>query len=147
MKQLAYLVLIAMVLFSYSDSDARNTRLKVSIQEALELGEREGRLDNSIRLYFGSQSHPAIQRRLGTYTSVKKTSGVGKSDQRACKWAFLSAVITLQGRAVREGGNAVVNIRSKYGRNELSSTTDFECGAGAVLVGVTLVGDVVKIAN
>lgn len=136
-----------MVLFSYSDGHARNTHLKVSISEALELGEREGRLDNSIRLYFGSQRHPAIQRRLGTYTSVKKTNSVGKSDQRACKWAFLSAVITLQGRALREGGNAVVNIRSKYGKNVVSSTTDFECGAGAVIAGVTLIGDVVKIAN
>lgn len=136
-----------MVLFSYSDGHARNTHLKVSISEALELGEREGRLDNSIRLYFGSQRHPEIQRRLGTYTSVKKTNGVGKSDQRACKWAFLSAVITLQGRALREGGNAVVNIRSKYGKNVVSSTTDFECGAGAVIAGVTLIGDVVKIAN
>ncbi len=109
MKQLAYLVLISIVLFSYSDGHARNTHLKVSISEALELGEREGRLDNSIRLYFGSQRHPAIQRRLGTYTSVKKTNGVGK--------------------------------------NEFSSTTDFECGAGAVIAGVTLIGDVVKIAN
>ncbi len=86
MKQLAYLVLISIVLFSYSDGHARNTHLKVSISEALELGEREG-------------------------------------------------------------GNAVVNIRSKYGKNEFSSTTDFECGAGAVIAGVTLVGDVVKIAN
>jgi uncharacterized protein YbjQ (UPF0145 family) len=147
MKQLAYLVLISLLLFSYSTGQARDTRLKVSIEEALEWGEREGVLLDSISLYFGDQEHPAIDRDLGTYTSNKKTNGVGKSDQEACKWAFLTAIKSLQGRAAAEGGNAVVNIYSNYKRDEFTSTTDFECGAGAVMSGVTMVGTVVKLAE
>jgi uncharacterized protein YbjQ (UPF0145 family) len=147
MKQLTYLVLLSMVLFSYSVGHARNTILKVSIAEALELGERESRLDSSIRLYFDNQAHPAVANRLGTYTANRKTSGIGKSDQRACKWAFLSAIRTLQDRAVREGGNAVVNIHSYYYKRKFSSATEFECGAGAMIAGVTMVGDVVKLAR
>jgi uncharacterized protein YbjQ (UPF0145 family) len=147
MKQLGYFILLSMVLFSYSAGHARNTMLKISIADALELGERESRLNSSIRLYFGNQAHPAVVSRLGTYTANRKTNGVGKSDQRACKWAFLSAIITLQDRAVREGGNAVVNIHSYYYKREFSSATQFECGAGAIMAGVTMVGDVVKLAK
>lgn len=147
MKQIAYLVLISLLLFSYSTGEARNTLHKVSIEEALEWGEREGILLDSIGLYFGDQTHPAIEQDFGTYSANKKTNGVGKSDQKACQWAFLAAMKTLQGRASAQGGNAVVNIHSYYYKNEYSSTTDFECGAGAIMSGVTMVGTVVKLAE
>lgn len=147
MKQLAYLVLISTVLFSYSTGEARNTLHKVSIEEALAWGEREGVLVDSVSLYFGDQAHPAIEREFGEFTANRKTNGVGKSDQKACQWAFLSAMKTLQGRAANLGGDAVVNIHSYYYKNEYSSTTDFECGAGAIMSGVTMVGTVVKLAE
>lgn len=70
-----------------------------------------------------------------------------KSDQKACQWAFLSAMATLQDRAIKEGGNAVVNIHSYYYKKTFSSSTEFECGAGTVMSGVTMVGDVVKLAE
>jgi hypothetical protein len=147
MKRLTYLVLISMVLFSYSVGHARNTVHRVSIEEALAWGEQEGLLSDSIRLYFGEQEYPKIERHLGTYTSNKKTNSVGKSDEKACQWAFLSAMVSLQDRATAEGGNAVVNIHSNYYQNEFSSTTEFECGAGAVVAGVTMVGEVVQLAD
>lgn len=147
MRQVAYLVLISTLLFSYSSGEARNTLHKVLIEDALAWGAEEGILNDSIALYFGDQEHPAVDRELGTYTSNKKTNGVGKSDQKACQWAFLSAMVSLQSRAVAEGGNAVVNIHSNYNRREFSSATEFECGAGAVMAGVSMVGDVVKLAE
>ena len=53
MKQLAYLVLIAMLMLSSPVGNARNTILHVSIQEALALPEAAERLDSSIQLFFG----------------------------------------------------------------------------------------------
>ncbi len=106
MKQQAYLVLISMLLFSYSAGNAR-----------------------------------------GTYTSNKKTNAVGKSDEKACNWAFLSAMKSLQERAIKEGGDAVINIYSFYNKNKFVSATEFECGAGATIAGVTMVRDVVKLAE
>ncbi|MDX2413027.1 MAG: excinuclease ABC subunit A [Woeseiaceae bacterium] len=147
MKQLAYLVLISMVLFSYSTGQARNTVIKASIEEALAWGEQEGVLDNSVGLYFGDQAHQAVEQTHGTYTANRKTNGVGKSDQKACQWAFLSAMAVLQQRAVREGANAVINIRSYYYKKDFSSATEFECGAGNIMAGVTMVGDVVTLAE
>lgn len=147
MKQLAYLVLLSTVLFSFSVGHARNTVVKASIEEALAWGERENVLNDSISLYFGDQAHPAVERTVGTYTANRKTNGVGKSDEKACQWAFLSAMAVLQQRAVREGANAVVNIRSYYYKNDFSSTTEFECGAGNIMAGVTMIGDVVRLAE
>ena len=81
----------------------------------------------------------------GTFTSNKNTNGVGKSDLVACQRAFLSAVLTFQQRARNEGGNAVVNLRSFYKSKPVSSATEFECGSGAVMSGVALRGDVVRL--
>jgi hypothetical protein len=147
MKQLTYLVLISLALFSYSAGHARNTIHHYSIEEALSTGDAQSRVNSSIQLFFGDQNHPAVERELGTYSANKKTNAFNKSDREACEWAFLSAIITLQDRAIREGGNAVVNIRSYYYKNEFSSATEFECGAGNVVAGVTLMGDVVRLAE
>jgi len=147
MKQLAFLVLISALLFSFSAGNARNTLHKISIESALEWGEEEGVLMSAVKLYFGEQAHPAIDSNLGTYTTNRKTNAVGRSDEKACKWAFLSAMKTLQERAIREGGDAVVNIHSFYFKNKFVSATEFECGAGATVAGVTMIGDVVKLAE
>ena len=113
----------------------------------MEWGEEEGVLIDSIRLYFGDQAHPAVDNSLGEFTSNRKTNAVGRSDEKACKWAFLSAMKTLQERAIKEGGNAVINIYSYYKKNTFVSATEFECGAGATVAGVTMIGEVVTLAD
>ncbi len=121
--------------------------IRVNIEDAMTTPDAEQALDAGIQFFFGEQEHPEVERQLGTFTSNKKTNAFGKSDQKACKWAFLSAMISFQERAVSEGGNAVVNIRSYYKKHDFSSATEFECGAGAMIAGVTLVGEVVKLAD
>ncbi|MDE1308731.1 hypothetical protein L9W77_17725 [Vibrio aestuarianus] len=76
---------------------------------------------------------------------VKKTNAFNKTDEEACNWVFLSAMIALKDRAIKEGGNAVVNIKSNYKNNLTSSNDTFQCGAGAVMAGVALSGEVVKL--
>ena len=58
---------------------------------------------------------------------------------------FLSAMMQLEKRAKELGANAVVNIVSYYQKNVVSSATEFECHAGAVIAGVALNGDFVKV--
>ena len=104
-----------------------------------------GKVTPDIPLYFAGQSHPAVAKSYGTVATNKKTNAFGKSDLQACQHVFLSAAIELQERARQEGGNAVINIKSNY-KNELTqSPTEFTCGAGAVIAGVALVGDVVTL--
>ena len=123
---------------------ARDDRLQFPIETALKL-EGNTQLDASIRLYFGDQSHPKAKKNFGNFLTNKKTNAFGKSDEAACNWAFLSAVLELQERAKKEGGNAVINITSFYKKNTFSSRSEFECGAGAIMAGVTLQGDVVTL--
>jgi uncharacterized protein YbjQ (UPF0145 family) len=60
---------------------------------------------------------------------------------------MLSALIQLQERARREGGNAVINIKSYYKKQTFSSESQFECHAGNIMAGVALKGDIVKLRH
>ena len=117
----------------------------MSIKSALEVKDAEEKLGDSVKFYFGNQETPKILSRLGTDVSNRKTNSVGKSDEKACHWAFLSALVSLEKRAKQLGANAVVNIVSYYKKDVMSSPSEFECHAGAVIAGVALKGDFVKI--
>jgi len=147
MKMAVYVVLSLVLVFATSTSQARNEVLRFSIEDVLSQPGANSKLNSSIRLFFGDQALPAIERKLGTFTSNKKTNAFNKSDVEACNWAFLSAMMSLQERAIRERGNAVVNIRSFYRKSEFSSTSEFECGAGTFVVGITMVGEVVRLTE
>lgn len=122
----------------------RDTTRMYPLVDAL-ASEHSQTLGDDVRLYFGDQPHPSIGTDFGNFKTTKKSNGVGKSDISACQRAFASAMITLQQRARREGGNAVINITSYYRGNHVSSTTEFECGSGAVISGVAFRGDVVRL--
>lgn len=127
----------------FSVAHARDTRLKLPIKDAMEAPEAKSRLGSEIKFVFGET--PANAKVIGTFMSNKKTNFANKSDKEGCEWAFLSAMLSLKQRAIAEGGNAVVNIQSYYKKNEFSSTTEYECGAGAIMGGVTFRGTVVKL--
>jgi len=128
------------------ESLGRDTRLMFAIDAAMQQSAAKEKLNRGVKFYFGAQKHPTPARQLGTYTSNRKSNAFGKSDLEACQRAFLSALISLQDRALKEGGDAVINIRSYYKKNNVSSTSQFECGAGNVIAGVALRGTVVKLS-
>jgi hypothetical protein len=137
-------VIALLALGATAPAEARDDRLMFPVKAALEKGQSfKDKLDPDIRLYFGKQKTPPVDKRMGEWTSNKKTNAFGKSDQEACEIAFISAAISLQQRARREGGSAVVNIRSVYKNDNVESQTEFLCGAGAVMAGVALRGTVV----
>jgi uncharacterized protein YbjQ (UPF0145 family) len=125
---------------------ARDERLKFPIEGALAKGQSyRDKVDPAIRLYFGDQAAPAGAKTIGEWTSNKKTNAANKSDQEACDIAFISAIVSLQDRARREGGNAVVKITSVYRNEPFQSATEYMCGAGHIIAGVALRGTVVKL--
>lgn len=144
MRLILSLCLVLATVFS-GTALARDTRHLLSIEEAMNSSAFQERLNPEVRFYFGDSAHPTPQKRLGEYVTNKKTNAVGKSDRQACEWVFLSALLSLEQRALSEGGNAVVNVRSYYKKNVFSSTTEYECHAGAVIAGVALIGDVVRL--
>jgi len=54
-------------------------------------------------------------------------------------------MVTMRNRAIQEGGNAIIDIRSNYRNNLTSSDTTFKCGAGAFVAGAALRGTIVTI--
>ena len=136
-----------MILMMTSSVQARDTRHMYSLAEALGNANAKAKLDDDIKFYFGGQSHPAVIKQFGQYQSNKKTNAFNKTDKFASEWAFLSAMLTFQDRARSLGANAVINIKSYYKKHTISSETEYECGAGGIIAGVTFRGDFVKLGN
>lgn len=126
---------------------ARDDKNLYSIESAMSNSAAKEKLNKGYTFKFGDQAHGKITANHGEFMSNKKTNAFGKSDKEACDWAFLSAMLSFQDRITKEGGNAVVNIRSYYKKNTLSSATEYECGNGAIIAGVTFQGDVVTLED
>lgn len=143
---LIMIVAIASIgLLAPSESAARDTKNMFPLADALNTPDAKASLNKGIKFYFGDSEHPPVAKSLGTFMSNKKTNGVGRTDKEACEWTFLSAMITFQQRAIQLGGDAVVNLQSYYRENPVSSRTEYECGSGALMSGVTFRGEVVKL--
>ncbi len=138
------LLMLLTVVFS-PVSVARNDILNFSVAEALASDKFAQEVGDRVQFFFGGQSYPAVEKKLGKFSSNKKTNAFNKSDMEACRWAFYSALVSLRDRALREGGNAVVDIKSIYKNNVFESDTEFQCGAGKFVAGVALEGRVVSL--
>lgn len=128
-------------------AQARDDKLMMPISEAMNAPAAQEKLDRSIHYYFGTQKTPKVLEKLGSDASNKKTNAFGKSDEKACQWAFLSAMLSLEQRAKELGANSVINIVSNYKKVVMSSETEYECHAGSIMAGVALKGDFVKTAD
>ncbi|KIN13863.1 excinuclease ATPase subunit [Vreelandella titanicae] len=139
-----FTMLLGALLLS-TTSYARDTTHMLSIEEAMNTPAARERLDPDIRFFFADTPHGEVANEYGNFVTSKKTNAFNKSDEEACQWVMLSALISLQDRIKAEGGNAVVNIESFYDRQPMASNTEYECHAGAIMAGVALRGDVVTL--
>jgi hypothetical protein len=124
---------------------ARDSELRLKIDEVLQNPEFKSKLGDDVIFRFGDGAVPAGAQSLGTFVTNKKTNSFGKPDEEACRWAMLSALIALRERALQEGGNAVVNVVSYYQKVTYSSPTEYDCHAGGFVAGVALKGTVAKL--
>ena len=149
MKKPHRLVLFSLALLSsmflVQQAYARDTLHTLNAQDALQQGHQRGAILGDVKVYFAGETHPAVEKSIGEFRTNKKTNAFNKSDEEACQWAFFSAIKSLQERALKEGGNAVIDIKSNYRDREFVSATEFQCGAGAFIGGVALKGTVVKL--
>jgi uncharacterized protein YbjQ (UPF0145 family) len=128
-------------------AEARDTKLLLPLSAAMSANDAQGRLGDTVKFYFGNQPTPTVLEHLGIDKTSQKTNSFGKSAEKACNWAFLSAMLRLEQRARELGANAVINIVSNYKNEEMSSETQFECHDGALMSGVALKGEFVKVAK
>lgn len=144
MKTITRLAGVAVLLLSAA-ATARDDQLLFTVQGALSTPAARDRLDDSVQFFFGDKPFPEPLQRFGIYTAARKTNALTKTDQEACDWVFLSALLALRDLAKQEGANAVVNIKSMYKNREFVSDSEYECRAGWFVTGATLEGRVVKL--
>ncbi len=146
MKTVGIMLIVLCVLAS-ADASARDDWTMFPIQDAMNTPDAKQRLNQGVKFYFGPQKTPKVIHTFGEFQSNKKTNSFNKSDKQACEWAFLSAMLTFQQRALSMGANAVTNIKSYYKKHLIESATEYECGAGTFVSGVTFKGTVAKVAK
>ena len=147
MKTRLVALAVAAAALTSAPAFARDTVLHIPLSDVLNMPEAKEKLDPNFKFFLAGQATPKVIRRLATDVTNPKTSGVGKSDDFGCKWAALTALINLQDGAKRHDANAVIDIVSYYRKVEYKSSTDFECHAGDVFIGVALRGTYAKIAD
>src|SRR5262245_10473666 len=123
---------------------ARDEQMMFPIRDALDTADAKGKLDRGVRLHFGGGGPGGVAKDFGVWKSNKKSNAAFRDDKVACQRAFLSAVLSLQERARKVGGNAVINITSNYRNVPTSSASEYMCGAGTIMAGVALVGRVIR---
>ncbi len=126
---------------------AKDNWHKLSVKEAINSDLGKEKLNSDIKFYMKGQKHPKVKKKFGEYKANKRTNGFGKSAQQACGRAFVSALMAFQDRAVREGGNAVIDIYTITKDKKFESAEEYSCIKGGFTTNVALKGTVVTIAK
>ena len=116
------------------------TEARRFVERALRGDVTEEKLDRLVKFYLDGQAHPRAGKTFGSDVSNKKTNGVNKSDDQACRWAAMSALVSFQQAAKQHGANAVIDLVSYYKKIESKDAKNYQCHAGGIIVGVTLKG-------
>jgi len=145
--RIALMALAAAATLHALPASARDTKLMLPLADVLNMPEAKEQLDGKVRFFLSGQKTPKVLEVRSTEVSNRKTNGVGKSDEQACRWAALSALVAFQDKARELGVNGVVDLVSYYKKDEVQDSANYECHAGAVVVGVALKGKLVRLAN
>lgn len=146
MKNTFSMILLAVASTCAITAQAADNKVMLPIEGAFAANDARNRLGDSVTFHFhGQKPMPKVIERLTLDKTSQKTNSFGKSAETACNWAFLSAMLQLQKKAKAQGANAVVNIVSNYNNVESPSATEFECHEGAIMAGVALKGEFVRI--
>lgn len=122
---------------------AEDRILKFPVKHALGSKLAKDKMFDDIRVYMHGQARPGVAKSFREYKSNKRSNGL--SDQETCDKAFISAIISLQQRADREGGNAVVDVYSVSNNKKTKSAETYSCLRGRAMAQVVLYGTVVRL--
>lgn len=144
MKQRFCVVLLSIFVLALLSipAQAKDAWYQFSAKDAQvsELGKEK--LATDIKLFMKGEKHAKVLKQLGEYKSNKRSNGFGYSAQASCDRAFISALISLQDRARKEGGNAVIDIYTITKDKKFESAEEYSCIKGALVTNVALMGTV-----
>lgn len=126
---------------------AADVKRKLSIEGAEGYESVQNVLNGDVAMYWAGQSHPKVVTKHGVFKTSKRTSGFRKKPEQSCSHALASALIALRDRANRQGGNAVIDLKSNLNNVEEASATEYSCLVGGMVVNVALKGTVVTLSK
>jgi hypothetical protein len=132
------------ILSNAHPAEARDDRLSFEIKKVVNSFDGREKIAKDIQLFWGTQSHPPAYTEMSGVKTNLKTNAFNKTDEEACSWVLLSAIIALQNETRNAGGDGIVDIVSNYKNQPFDSKNQFECGAGTIIAGVALKGKSVK---
>jgi len=133
--------LLFSLLFISNAAFARNDSYMVPLQPVMDQIAKQG---GAVRFYFMKQATPEVAQKLTTFT-VSRNGALRADQSETCQRLAGLVIDQMRERAVNEGADGVVNIRSTYIKGtEVGTETEFECRMGNARVAIQFSGDLVK---
>ncbi len=114
--------------------------LKIPLADVLAMPEAKQKLQGGVTFHLSDSKDVPSGEVVGVDVTNKKTNAFNKPKEFACRWAALSALISLEAAAIKKGATAVVDLVSYYRKAESRDPVTFDCHVGALMVGVALKG-------
>ncbi|RQR36169.1 signal peptidase [Burkholderia sp. Bp9143] len=100
---------------------------------------------NGIAIYFGAQPHPEVKTSIGPRSESVRVSRATQAEQPTCDQALAEALNRLRIYAKNHGGNAVINVTTRFHEKRSNSTTEYTCGVSGSAGAIAVSGDVVQL--
>ncbi|HEY4803977.1 MAG TPA: signal peptidase [Paraburkholderia sp.] len=100
-----------------------------------------------IAVYFGSQPHPDVARRVGNASHSVRIARATDGPEASCNKALATGLDKLRADAKDKGANAVVNVTTRFHGTETASATEYTCGLSLSAASIVVKGDFVILAN
>ncbi|QRR06780.1 signal peptidase [Burkholderia sp. MS455] len=98
---------------------------------------------SGVSLYFGTQAHPAVKTNIGPRSESVRVRRATDAEQPTCEQALSTALERLREYAKNHGGNAVINVTTRFHDKRSDSTTEYTCGVSGSAGAIAVSGDVV----
>ncbi len=142
MKGAPYLLVAGAVALAWGKAVAMDMPLHLPLAEVVGGHNYAARVGDSVTFVFGATRDGET---LGTISSAQRKRNTDNTDEAACQFTLLAALADLRDQAVRQGGDAVVDIVSDYRERPFSSAGEYECHVGSNGVFVTLKGTLMRL--
>ncbi|PLX78466.1 MAG: hypothetical protein C0616_14330 [Desulfuromonas sp.] len=128
-------------------ASAADNWLYMSVKDALQSDLAKDKLDSGISFFMKGQSHPRASDETREFTANKRARKFGRSQEEACQYAFVSALIAFQQRADKEGRNAAIDLYSITKDKKFESSDQYSCLVGGMVANVAIRGKVANIGK
>ncbi|KWA05629.1 signal peptidase [Burkholderia cepacia] len=100
---------------------------------------------SGIAVYFGAQPHPDVKTSIGPRSESVRVSRGAQNEQPTCEQALTEALNRLRIYAKNHGGNAIINVTTRFHEKRSDSTTEYTCGVSGSAGAIVVSGDVVQL--